>query len=178
MAGYCILNNSAVAAQALRDKGARRVAILDVDFHHGNGTQDIFYARDDVLFTSIHGHPDHHFPYFWGHKDETGEGAGLGFTVNYPLLAGTDYGPWSEALQDAMAKIKAFKADVLVVSLGVDTFENDPISAFKLKTSDYPIYGAELAKLSLPTVFIMEGGYGVPEIGDNVAGVLSGFLNS
>ena len=134
MAGYCILNNSAIAAQALRDKGAKRVAILDVDFHHGNGTQDIFYARDDVLFTSIHGHPDHHFPYFWGHKDETGEGAGHGFTVNYPLLAGTDYGPWSEALQDAMAKIKAFKADVLVVSLGVDTFENDPISAFKLKT--------------------------------------------
>ena len=178
MAGYCILNNSAIAAQALRDKGARRVAILDVDFHHGNGTQDIFYARDDVLFTSIHGHPDHHFPYFWGHKDETGEGAGLGFTVNYPLLAGTDYGPWSQALQDAIAKIKAFKADVLVVSLGVDTFENDPISAFKLTTQDYPIYGAELAKLSLPTVFIMEGGYGVPEIGDNVAGVLSGFLNS
>ena len=178
MAGYCILNNSAIAAQALRDKGAKRVAILDVDFHHGNGTQDIFYARDDVLFTSIHGHPDHHFPYFWGHKDETGEGAGLGFTVNYPLLAGTDYGPWSQALQDAIAKIKAFKADVLVVSLGVDTFENDPISAFKLTTQDYPIYGAELAKLNLPTVFIMEGGYGVPEIGDNVAGVLSGFLNS
>lgn len=177
MAGYCILNNSAIAAQALRDKGAKRVAILDVDFHHGNGTQDIFYAREDVLFTSIHGHPDHHFPYFWGHKDETGEGAGLGFTVNYPLLAGTDYGPWSEALQDAMAKIKAFKADVLVVSLGVDTFENDPISAFKLKTGDYPSYGGVIAKLGLPTVFILEGGYGVPEIGDNVAGVLSGFLN-
>ena len=177
MAGYCILNNSAVAAQALRDKGARRVAIVDVDFHHGNGTQDIFYSRDDVLFASIHGHPDHHFPYFWGHKDETGEGAGDGFTVNYPLLAGTDYGPWSEALQDAIAKIKAFKADVLVVSLGVDTFENDPISAFKLKTGDYPRYGGVIAKLGLPTVFIMEGGYGVPEIGDNVAGVLTGFMH-
>ena len=97
--------------------------------------------------------------------------------MNYPLLAGTHYGPWSEALQDAMAKIKAFKADVLVVSLGVDTFENDPISAFKLKMGDYPSYGGVIAKLGLPTVFIMEGGYGVPEIGDNVAGILSGFLN-
>ena len=77
MSGYCILNNSAIAAQVLRDGGAKRVAILDVDFHHGNGTQDIFYARDDVLFCSIHGHPDHHFPYFWGHKDEIGTGEGL-----------------------------------------------------------------------------------------------------
>ena len=178
MSGYCILNNCAIAAQALRKNGAQRVAILDVDFHHGNGTQDIFYERDDVLFTSIHGHPDHHFPYFWGHKDETGAGAGLGFTVNYPLPAGTAYEPWSAALRDAAKRISRFKADVLVVSLGVDTFVNDPISSFKLKTTDYPLYGAIIAQLGLPTVFIMEGGYGVPEIGDNVASVLTGFLNT
>jgi len=178
MSGYCILNNSAIAAQALRDGGASRVAILDVDFHHGNGTQDIFYARDDVFFTSIHGHPDHHFPYFWGHKDETGEGAGAGYTANYPLVAGAAYAQWGQALQDAIMRIKAFKADALLVSLGVDTFEKDPISAFKLTTADYPYYGAEIAKMGLPTVFIMEGGYGVPEIGGNVAGVLTGFMNA
>jgi len=177
MSGYCILNNSAIAAQALRDGGAKCVAILDVDFHHGNGTQDIFYARDDVFFTSIHGHPDHHFPYFWGHEDETGEGAGLGFTANYPLMAGADYEQWGQALQAAISRIKAFKPDALLISLGVDTFENDPISAFKLTMGDYPRYGAEIAKMGLPTVFIMEGGYGVPEIGDNVAGVLTGFAN-
>ena len=177
MSGYCILNNSAIAAQTLIDEGASRVAILDVDFHHGNGTQDIFYARDDVFFASIHGHPDHHFPYFWGHKDETGKGAGLGFTANYPLMAGADYDQWGQALEMAIARIISFEPDALLVSLGVDTFENDPISAFKLTTADYPRYGAEIAKLALPTVFIMEGGYGVPEIGDNVAAVLTGFEN-
>jgi len=177
MSGYCILNNSAIAAQVLRDGGAKRVAILDVDFHHGNGTQDIFYARDDVLFCSIHGHPDHHFPYFWGHKDEIGTGEGLGFTANYSLMAGAAYAQWGQALQEAMARIKSFKPDALLVSLGVDTFENDPISAFELTMADYPRYGAEIAKIGLPTVFIMEGGYGVAEIGDNVAGVLTGFLN-
>ncbi|MEP1229532.1 MAG: histone deacetylase family protein [Litorimonas sp.] len=175
MSGYCLLNNSAIAAQALRDNGAKRVAILDVDFHHGNGTQDIFYARDDVFFTSIHGHPDHHFPYFWGHEDETGTGAGAGFTANYPLPPDTDYSKWSQALTTALRSIATFKADALVVSLGVDTFEHDPISAFKLKTQDFAHYGAKIAKLGLPTCFIMEGGYGVPEIGDNIAGVLRGF---
>jgi len=177
MSGYCIFNNSAIAAQALRDGGAKRVAILDVDFHHGNGTQDIFYARDDVFFASIHGHPDHHFPYFWGHEDETGEGVGLGFTANYPLMAGASYAQWGQALQAAIDRIKAFKPEALLVSLGVDTFENDPISAFKLIREDYLRYGAEIAKMKMPTVFIMEGGYGVPEIGDNVAGVLTGFAN-
>jgi len=178
MAGYCILNNCAIAAQALRDKGAKRVAILDVDFHHGNGTQDIFYAREDVFFASIHGDPDHHFPYFWGHKDETGIGAGVGFTANYPLQAGTDYEQWSQALQDAIAKVKAYKADALVVSLGVDTFEDDPISSFKFTTNDYPRLGIELRETGLPVVFVMEGGYGVSEVGDNVAGVLTGFVNA
>ncbi len=175
MSGYCLLNNSAIAAQAMRDNGAKRVAILDVDFHHGNGTQDIFYARDDVFFASIHGHPDHHFPYFWGHTDETGEGLGHGFTANYPLPPGTAYDKWAQALHAALARIKASRADALIVSLGVDTFELDPISAFKLKTPDYADYGAHIAKLGLPTAFIMEGGYGVAEIGDNIAGVLKGF---
>lgn len=177
MSGYCLLNTTAIAAQSLRDAGAKRVAILDVDFHHGNGTQDIFYGRDDVFFASIHGHPDHHFPYFWGHQDEMGQGAGEGFTANYPLMPGTAYDIWSEALEDAMARIRSFGAEALVVSLGVDTFERDPISSFKLKTPDYARYGARIATLGLPTTFIMEGGYGVPEIGDNTANVLTGFLS-
>ena len=176
MSGYCLLNTSAIAAQYLRDRGAKRVAILDVDFHHGNGTQDIFYARDDVFFTSIHGHPDHHFPYFWGHADERGVGAGEGFTANYPLHAGASYELWSEALKAACKRIRTFGAEALVVSLGVDTYEHDPISSFKLTTPDYARYGARIAKLGLPTTFIMEGGYGVPEVGDNTANVLTGFL--
>ena len=175
MSGYCLLNFAAIATQRLLDNGAKKVAILDVDFHHGNGTQDIFYARDDVLFTSIHGEPDHHFPYFWGHKDEIGEGKGEGFTANYPLPAGTPYTLWRDALDHALNRIKTFGADALVVSLGVDTYELDPISTFKLATPDYQNYGTKIAELSLPTVFIMEGGYGVPEIGDNTAGVLIGF---
>ncbi len=175
MAGYCYLNYAAIAAQYMRNRGIKKLAILDVDFHHGNGTQDIFYARDDVFFASLHGEPDYHFPYFWGHKDEIGSGAGVGFNANYPLPAGTRYSAWKSALIDALERIKDFGADALIVSLGVDTFEHDPISSFKLKTPDYADYGSTIASLGLPTVLIMEGGYGVPEIGDNLAGVLSGF---
>lgn len=175
MSGYCLLNFTAIAAQALRNEGASRVAVLDVDFHHGNGTQDIFYEREDVLFTSIHGEPDHHFPYFWGHKDETGKGKGDGFNVNYPLPAGSNYSTWRAALMNGLSKIEAFGSDALVVSLGVDTYEHDPISSFKLKTPDYSDYGAAIAKLGLPTIIVMEGGYGVPEIGSNTAEFLKGF---
>ncbi len=175
MAGYCLINFTAIAAQALRDKGAQRVAILDVDFHHGNGTQDIFYGRDDVFFASIHGDPNYQFPYFWGHRDETGEGLGEGYNMNYPLPPGTPYEKWKEALLAACQHIQKFGADAVVVSLGVDTYEHDPISTFKLKTPDYLDMGASTAKLGLPSVFIMEGGYGVAEIGDNTANVLLGF---
>ena len=177
MSGYCLLNTTAIAAQKLLNEGASRVAVLDVDFHHGNGTQDIFYGRDDVFFTSIHGHPDHHFPYFWGHEDETGTGVGEGYSANFPLAPGTAYDVWSGALEDAITRIEKFKADALVVSLGVDTYEKDPISSFKLTTADYTRYGARISAMGLPTCFIMEGGYGVPEIGDNTANVLIGFLS-
>ena len=175
MSGYCLLNYAAIAAQALRDKGAARVAILDIDFHHGNGTQDIFYARDDVLFTSIHGDPDYQFPYFWGYKDERGTGGGHGFNFNYPLPPNTPYSVWREALRAALNQIKNFGAEALIISHGVDTYEHDPISTFKLTTTDYLDIGAQIAGLALPSVFIMEGGYGVPEIGDNAANVLLGF---
>lgn len=173
--GYCFLNNAAIAAQALRDGGAERVAVLDVDFHHGNGTQAIFYDRSDVLFLSIHGDPMDAFPYFLGGADEVGEGAGQGFNANYPLPPGCPYSIWSEALDHALERVAAFGADALVVSLGVDTFERDPISFFKLTSDDFSRYGARLAQAGLPTLFVMEGGYAVAEIGVNTVNVLEGF---
>jgi len=174
--GYCFLNHAAIAAQALRDSGCTRVAILDVDFHHGNGTQDIFYTRDDVFFASIHGDPMTEYPFYLGHADETGRGAGVGFNLNLPLAAGSSVATWFAALDCALKRIDAFTPDALVVSLGVDTFEGDPISHFKLQTSDYPLLGEQIARLKLPTLFAMEGGYAVAEIGDNVVGVLTGFV--
>jgi len=175
--GYCFLNNAAIAAQSLRDGGAKKVAVIDVDFHHGNGTQAIFYDRDDVLFLSLHGDPDDAFPYFLGGADETGEGRGDGFNVNYPLPPGCPYSKWTEALHDALAKINDYAPDALIVSLGVDTFENDPISFFKLKSADFKDYGEQIARLGLPTLFVMEGGYAVSEIGVNTVNVLEGFGN-
>lgn len=173
--GYCFLNNAAIAAQAFRDQGAARVAVLDVDFHHGNGTQAIFYDRADVQFLSLHGDPEDAFPHFLGGADETGQGEGEGANVNYPLPPGTPYAVWAEALEDALARIRGFRAEALVVSLGVDTFKDDPISFFRLESDDFTDYGRKLASLSLPTLFVMEGGYAVSEIGVNTVNVLEGF---
>ncbi len=173
--GYCFLNNAAIAAQHACDQGAKRVAILDVDFHHGNGTQQIFYDRDDVMFLSIHGDPMDAFPYFLGHADEIGEGKGKNYTFNYPLPPKSNYDKWGKALDDALLKVKDYAPDILIISLGVDTFENDPISFFKLTSNDFTNYGKRIAKIGLPTVFIMEGGYAVEEIGINTVNVLQGF---
>jgi len=175
MGGYCFLNNAAIAAQAWRDAGARRVAILDVDYHHGNGTQEIFYGRDDVLFASIHGDPDTEYPFYLGHAHETGSGAGVGFNLNLPLPAGSEVTAWFDALETACARIAAFAPDALVVSLGVDTYAEDPISTFQLRTPEYARLGSRLAALGLPTLFVLEGGYAVAELGDNVAEVLASF---
>lgn len=173
--GYCFLNNAAISAQAFLDGGARRVAILDVDFHHGNGTQAIFYGRGDVFFVSLHGDPRQAFPNFLGYADETGEGAGEGFSTNYPMPRGTAFDRWGEALQDACGRISGYRPDAIVVSLGVDTFEKDPISFFKLKSDDFKTYGGMIASLGRPTLFVLEGGYAVEEIGRNAVNVLSGF---
>ena len=176
--GYCFLNNAAIAAQQFLDDGAGRVAVLDVDFHHGNGTQDIFYNRSDVLFVSLHGQPEDAFPHFLGYADETGAGEGEGHTLNYPMPPGTPFAEWGDALKSALAKIADYGPDALVVSLGVDTFEKDPISFFKLKSDDFTTYGDWIAKAGLPTLFVMEGGYAVEEIGINTVNVLSGFLDA
>ena len=176
--GYCFLNNAAIATQAFIDDGAKRVALLDVDFHHGNGSQDIFYQRDDVLFLSLHGQPEDAFPHFLGYQDETGGNTGEGYNVNYPLPPGTPYDVWGAALDDACKRIEAYAPDALVVSLGVDTFENDPISFFKLKSDDFTRYGGRIGRLKLPTLFVMEGGYAVSEIGVNTVNVLDGFRST
>ena len=173
--GYCFLNNAALAAQALRDKGMDRVAILDVDYHHGNGTQAIFYDRADVLFASIHGDPKTEYPFFLGHADETGTGAGAGFNFNLPLPRGTGFAVWREALRLALRRIADFRPQGLVVSLGLDTFEGDPISGFQLATRDFFAVGHEVAGADLPTVFVFEGGYAVAQLGVNAVNVLEGF---
>jgi acetoin utilization deacetylase AcuC-like enzyme len=174
--GYCFLNNAAIAAQALRDAGVARVAVLDIDYHHGNGTQAIFYERADVHFTSIHGDPHTEYPYYLGYADEQGAGAGLGLNRNLPLARGTGFAAWREALRSALAGIAGFKAGALVVSLGLDTFEGDPIAGFKLTTPDYLRIGEDLARAGLPTVFVFEGGYAVAEVGVNAVNVLEGFM--
>ncbi|MCK2183601.1 histone deacetylase family protein [Halomonas getboli] len=173
--GYCFFNNAAIAAQHALDSGKRRVAVLDVDFHHGNGTQQIFYERDDVLFASLHGDPRTCFPYFLGHADETGRGRGEGFNLNYPMAPGTGFEAWSRALDDALVRIRQAGCELLVVSLGVDAFEHDPISAFKLTSDDFTELGRRLAGAGLPTTFLLEGGYAVKEIGINAVNVLTGF---
>jgi acetoin utilization deacetylase AcuC-like enzyme len=173
--GYCFLNNAAIAAQHLVDGGAERVAILDVDYHHGNGTQAIFYDRADVLVVSLHGHPAEEYPFYLGWADETGAGEGEGFNANYPLRHGTGFPAWREALEDGLRRVADHGPDVLIVSLGVDTYKHDPISRFVLESENFATYGGMVARLGLPTLFVMEGGYAVERIGVNAVNVLTGF---
>jgi acetoin utilization deacetylase AcuC-like enzyme len=173
--GYCFLNNAALAAQHLLDDGLQRVAILDLDYHHGNGTQDIFYRRKDVLFASIHADPRTDYPFYAGHADETGDGAGLGYNLNVPLPRGTGAAQWFAALETACIKMAGFAPQALVVSLGVDGFDGDPRSHFGLSSGDFLRIGERIGFLGLPTVFVFEGGSVVPELGINVVNVLEGF---
>ena len=173
--GYCFLNNAALAAQHLRNSGMERVAVLDVDYHHGNGTQAIFYDRPDVFFASLHGDPRTEYPFFLGYADEIGQGAGLGANLNLPMARGTDYAQWAAALEVALAAITRFGAQALVVSLGVDTFAQDPISGFALQSEDYLRMGERIAKLGLPTALVFEGGYAVDAVGVNAVNVLQAF---
>jgi acetoin utilization deacetylase AcuC-like enzyme len=174
LGGYCYLNNAAIAAEAAIAAGLRRIAILDVDYHHGNGTQDIFYARGEVLFASLHADPVIDYPFFWGHADETGEGEGEGATLNLPLPRGADLAAWLPALDQALERIAAFAPDLLVISYGADTFAGDPISHFKLETADYALIARRIASLGKPSLIVMEGGYAVDALGANVASFLEG----
>ena len=172
--GYCYLNNAAIAARAAQSAGLGPVGILDVDYHHGNGTQDIFYEDASVFFTSIHADPKTDYPYFWGHADETGAGAGKNGTFNQPLPQGTKWNDYEPALMKSLERIATFGAKTLIVSYGADTFENDPISAFKLTTRDMQRIGAAVASMKLPTLTVMEGGYRIEALGSNVEAYLSG----
>jgi acetoin utilization deacetylase AcuC-like enzyme len=176
--GYCFLNNAALAAQHLRDAGMERVAVLDIDYHHGNGTQAILYDRPDVFFASIHGDPRTEYPFYLGHADEAGTGAGLGANLNIPLPRGTGFEVWFAALEHALGAIQRFGAQALVVSLGMDTFEGDPISGFTLRSADYLRVGQRLEAAGLPTALVFEGGYAVAEVGVNAVNVLEGFIGA
>jgi len=173
--GYCHLNTAAIAAQAARDAGVARVAILDIDYHHGNGTQDIFYDRGDVFYASVHADPRTDYPFFWGHADETGDGEGRGATLNLPLPHGTTIGAFRAAQTAALDAIAAFDPGLLVVSFGADTWAGDPISHFALTTPDYAVLARDIAARGWPTAIVMEGGYAVDALGHNVDSFLRGF---
>lgn len=174
--GYCYLNNAAIAAQAAVDAG-RSVAILDIDYHHGNGTQDIFYDAANPLFVSLHADPVRDYPFYWGHADERGSGDGEGANLNLPLPHGTTLEPYRAALAAGLVAIRASAADMLVLSFGADTYVGDPIAHFALETADYAVIAADIAALGLPTLIVMEGGYAVDALGANLASLLSGFAD-
>jgi acetoin utilization deacetylase AcuC-like enzyme len=175
LGGYCYLNNAAIAARRAQALALGPVAVLDIDYHHGNGTQDIFYACPDVYFASIHADPRTDYPYYWGHADECGAGAGLGATANYPLPRGTAIGDYRQALVRALESIDRWGARLLVVSFGADTYAEDPISHFGLRTGDFAELGRAIAERGLPTAIVMEGGYATAALGANVASFLAGF---
>eukprot|EP00475_Leptophrys_vorax_P004929 TRINITY_DN1295_c0_g1_i1.p1 TRINITY_DN1295_c0_g1~~TRINITY_DN1295_c0_g1_i1.p1 ORF type:complete len:363 (-),score=79.47 TRINITY_DN1295_c0_g1_i1:5-1093(-) len=173
--GYCVLNNAAVAVQRLVDK-KHRVAILDVDYHHGNGTQAIFYTKANPLYVSLHGDPAHAYPYFAGFEDETGEGEGAGFNLNIPLPMLTQGEDYLAALSIGLKKIEEYKADVLVVSLGLDTYKDDQLGDFELDTPHYAQMGTAIGSLGLPSLIIFEGGYHLETLGSNISAVCQNIL--
>lgn len=173
--GACFLNNAALAAQHLLDDGLERVAILDLGYHHGNGTQGIFYSRNDVLCVSIHADPRLAYPYYLGHADETGHGAGLGHNMNIPLAPGCGSGAWFAALETACVKIAMTRPQALVVSLGADTAPQGGAPRFGLGGGDFLRLGERIAHLGLPTAFVFEGGNAGPDLGIHTVNVLEGF---
>lgn len=172
--GFCFLNNSGIAAGAFLKAGLRP-AILDVDVHHGNGTQGIFYHRRDVLTVSIHADPIRFYPFFWGHAEERGAGDGLGYNLNLPLPRGTDDAGYLEALDTALARTRAFGADVIVVALGLDAHENDPFKGFRVTTPGFAHIAERIAGLGLPALIVQEGGYLQPDLGANITSFIKGF---
>jgi acetoin utilization deacetylase AcuC-like enzyme len=175
LGGYCYLNNAAIAAKEAQRRGAGRVVILDIDYHHGNGTQDIFYDDPDIYFVSIHADPATDYPFYWGHGDERGAGAGEGATLNIPLPRGTGMGGYGPALQAALSAISDWNADCLILSFGADTYAGDPISFFALERRDFGDIGNQISALNLPTLIVMEGGYATDDLGKNVAAFLAAF---
>lgn len=185
--GYCYLNNAALAADylALATAGGKQgawtlpaasVALLDIDYHHGNGSQQIFYERSDVFFASLHADPQREYPYFLGNADERGTEAGTGYNLNLPLPAAIGDTAYLAALDQALEEIAAYAPGYLVVSAGFDTFRDDPIGDFALSEAAYPAIGARIASLNLPTLLVQEGGYAISALGDNVCNFLAAFM--
>jgi acetoin utilization deacetylase AcuC-like enzyme len=172
--GYCYLNNAAIAARYLQAK-LDRVAILDVDYHHGNGTQLAFYSDPSVLYCSLHAHPDEDYPYYWGDEDERGEGAGVGTNRNWPLPRGSGDGAYLAALEEALGTIRDFAPWALVLSVGLDTMAGDPDGGFEVTLDGLAEIGCRVASMHLPTVMVQEGGYGLENLGRDAVRFLAAF---
>lgn len=179
--GFCYLNNAAIVARHLQagSPAGARVAVLDVDYHHGNGTQSIFYADPSVLYCSLHADPDAEYPYYWGAADERGEGAGDGFNRNWPLPPQTDDATYVSVLDQAVDAVRAYAPRYLVVSAGFDIAEGDPVAigGFGISTDGVGEIGRRIARLGLPTIIVQEGGYGLERLGDDVVAFLQPFAS-
>lgn len=173
--GFCYLSNTAIAARRLQVQG-RRVAVLDVDLHHGNGTQGIFYEDPTVLTVSIHAHPERYYPFFWGYPGETGAGPGAGANLNLCLERGSGDAAYMDALATALERIALWGADTLVLALGLDAFEGDPFAGLAVTTGGFTRISRTIRALGIPTLIVQEGGYLCPELGDNLAAVLKEWL--
>jgi acetoin utilization deacetylase AcuC-like enzyme len=173
--GHCYLNNAAIAVEALRRGGCARVATLDIDSHHGNGTQGIFWERPDVLTVSIHGDPNRYYPWFVGHASERGGGAGQGFTLNLPLAIGSADAEWLAAIGTGITAIRNFAPDALVVSLGFDASEHEPLNAFGVTEAGFAQAGRLVAGIGVPTLLVQEGGYAVDWLPRLLTRFLEGF---
>lgn len=175
--GFCFINNSALAATVLREH-YERVAILDVDLHHGNGTQDIFYRRGDIWTGSLHVDPADFYPFFWGGADELGAGEGLGSNVNLPLPLGSDGTALLNALDTLIERMQTFRPEGVVIALGLDTHRDDPLAGMRLETEDFALIGERLSRLTQPTVLIQEGGYPTEHLSNNLAAFMRGFTGA
>ncbi len=186
--GFCYLNNAAIVARYLQDsppllgqgsgeRSGTKVAILDFDYHHGNGTQAVFYDDPSVLFCSLHADPEDEYPYYWGYADERGEGPGEGYNRNFPLPLGVEDGPYLEALAEALDAIRDYGPNYLVVSAGFDIFTGDPVGGFNVSTKGIAQIGRAVAALGLPTVIVQEGGYLLMSLGENAVAFLEAFQN-
>ncbi|MDE0303942.1 MAG: histone deacetylase family protein [Albidovulum sp.] len=174
--GFCYFNNSAISAQIFCEAGLRP-AIIDVDLHHGNGTQGIFYSRSDVLTVSVHRDTSNYYPHFWGYAHERGAGCGLGMNLNLPLAGGTGDAGFLDALQLGLNRVLSFGAQSLVVALGLDAYAGDPFGGLTVTTEGFARIGGAIAKLSLPTLIVQEGGYLCGGLSQNLTAFLSAFLD-
>lgn len=171
--GFCYFNNSALAAEIFTRAG-KRAAILDIDVHHGNGTEAIFYDRSDVLTVSIHAHPKRFYPFFWGYENELGRGAGEGFNLNLPMERGTVIKDYCASLAVALQRVSDFKPDILVLAAGLDIAIDDPFKGFAIETPEFAVIGNMIAQMNLPTLVVQEGGYPSASLGLNLASLLKG----